>query len=69
MADKKTPKLYTLEDAYSEILRIKNEMGLKEYQERAEQMAFQRGYKKACDDLEQKIVKEIGMYRSIFGGL
>lgn len=38
------PKRYTLNEAYSEILKIKNQMGLSEYHEKQLKRAFEKGY-------------------------
>ena len=51
------PKKYTLEEAYEEICRIREQVtgGYKEYQDKQEQMAYERGYRQAIIDLETDI--------------
>lgn len=58
---KEKPKLYTLDEAYQEILRIKKDMGLLEYQKKIEKEAEQRGYAKACNEIQAKMNKEINI--------
>jgi hypothetical protein len=46
-------KQYTLEEAYEEICRIREQVtgGYKEYQKKEEQKAYERGYQQAVIDL------------------
>lgn len=53
----KTEKKYTLEEAYAEIVRIRNDMGFKEYQSKEQQRAYERGYQQAVTDLNTEFRK------------
>jgi hypothetical protein len=57
MANKQEKKLYTLEEAYNEILRIKNETVGKYYHSEQEKIAFRNGYKKAILDMQTDFAK------------
>lgn len=62
---KKQGKLYTLEDAYNEILRIKNETVGKDYHNKQEELAFKRGYAKAILDMQQEFTKRASLLASL----
>ncbi len=57
MEKKTRKKLYTLEEAYDEILRIKTEMVGKYYHSEQEMIAFRNGYKKAILDMQTDFAK------------
>lgn len=58
---------YTLNEAYEKILEIKNQMGVKEYQEKELQRAFEKGYSTAISDMQKDFIKRSGMFNSIKG--
>jgi hypothetical protein len=58
-------KKYTLEEAYEEILRIKKESGLLEYQDKREQDAFRNGYAKALNDMQADFNKRACLLAAI----
>lgn len=58
---KENNKKYSIEEAYAEIIRIKNEMGFKEYQSRDQQQAYERGYQQAVIDLNTEFKKRSDM--------
>ena len=54
---KKKDKLYTLEEAYAEILRIKEESIGKDYQTKQEKEAYKQGYSQAIIDMQIEFQK------------
>jgi hypothetical protein len=58
-------KVYTLEEAYSEILRIKNEMGFQEFQNKEQQRAYERGYQQAVIDLTTDFSNRSNLFLAI----
>lgn len=60
-------KKYTLEEAYSKILEIKDQMGIKEYQQKELQTAYERGYTTAVIDLQKDFIKRSTMFKGIKG--
>ena len=62
---KEKPKLYTLEQAYEEILRIKNETVGKDHHTKQEEAAFRRGYAKAILDMQHEFNKRSSLLAAI----
>lgn len=58
-------KKYTLEEAYKEIWKIKQNMGVVEYQNKELKQAFQNGYATALNDMQENFVKKCSMMASI----
>lgn len=58
---------YTLEEANKKIMEIKEQMGVKEYQELELQRAFERGYSKAVTDMQKDFQKRSAMFNGIHG--
>lgn len=58
---------YTLNEAYEKILEIKNQMGIKEYQEKEMQRAFEKGYSQAIEDMQKDFLKRSSMFNGIKG--
>lgn len=61
----KPEEKYTLDEAYKKILAIKKQMGIPEYQERELKQAFQNGYAKALNDLQEETRKRAGLLAAI----
>lgn len=61
----KKKKLYTLAEAYDEILRIKTEMVGKYYHTEQERIAFSNGYKKAILDMQTDFAKRSNLLATI----
>lgn len=58
-------KLYTLQEAFDEISRIRIEMGASEIHSKIKQEAYAKGYWDACQDIKAKMLKEIGLLVAI----
>lgn len=60
-------KKYTLEEAYEEICRIRDEVtgGYKEYKIKEEQQAYERGYQQAVIDLTTDLQNRSHMFLAI----
>lgn len=56
---------YTLQEAYEEILRIKQENGLLEIQKNEVIKAYQDGYVQCAKDLQKIMNKKIELFKAI----
>lgn len=64
-----TEKLYTLQEAYDEILKLKEDMGLKDYHQKAEKAAYSNGYLQACKDVRQVLLKGLNLMEALNSNL